>query len=254
MIGIYLFTATTPKSELVSFHGKNEATIEKEKTHEPGFLEGLRILLAERYLLGIFGIIAFNEIIATIIDFQFQSLVFSGFSTEAERASYLGDYAVWVNLVTFLSLLFGVGNIQRRLGIKTSLVLVPIVLLGMVFAFWSYPVVHVLFWIMVGAKALSYALNSPAQKQLYVPTTPEVRYKSQAWIEAFGSRGSKAVSSGFNLLKGPFETWFGPTQGFAHLINFGALLSLGMLGAWVIVALYLGNRYQKAVDQNKVVC
>ena len=53
---------------------------------------------------------------------------------------------------------------------------------------------------MVASKAINYALNSPSMKQLYIPTTKDVRYKSQAWIESFGSRGSKAAGSGINDL------------------------------------------------------
>ena len=51
---------------------------------------------------------------------------------------------------------------------------------------------------MVGSKAVNYALNGPALKQLYIPTTPDVRFKAQAWIETFGSRSSKQDGSVFN--------------------------------------------------------
>ena len=122
-------------------------------------------------------------------------------TTEAARSAYLGDYAVMVNVVSFLCLLFGISNIQRRLGIKVSLVMMPFIVLAMVLSFKAYPVVHVLFWIMVVAKAINYALNGPALKTLYVPTSHDVKYKSQAWIETFGSRGSKAAGSGVNMLQ-----------------------------------------------------
>lgn len=252
MLGIYLFLKTTPKSQLSSYHGKNEETVEKQ--HEPGFLEGLFLMFKTPYLLGMFAIIMFTEIIVTIIDFHFQSLVYSSFASEVERTFYLGDFAVMVNLLTFLCLFFGVSNIQRRLGIKTSLVLVPLIIGGLVVLFWTYPVVKVLFWIMVGSKAIGYALNGPALKQLYIPTTKEVRYKSQAWIEAFGSRGSKAAGSGFNLLKKPFQCWYGAVQGVEYLVRFGAMLSGALLLIWLGVAVYLGKTYQKAVDNDKVVC
>lgn len=252
MIGIYLFMVTTPRSELVGFHGRNEQQVEAE--HEPGFFEGLRLMLKEPYLLGIFGVISIYEIIITIIDFHFKSLVFSSFSTEADRSFYLGDYAVWVNVVSFLCLFFGVSNIQRRLGIRVSLALMPFIVLAMVVSFWTYPVVQTLFWVMVFAKAVNYALNGPALKQLYVPTTKEVRYKSQAWIETFGSRSSKATGSGFNLLKKPFQGWFGPVDGLAYLIALGAYMSIGLIGAWLLVALYLGKTYERAVEQDRLVC
>lgn len=253
MAAVRFFVTTTPKSEEHGFHGVNEAAAEKEQ--EPGFLEGFYLMIEHKYLLGILGVIAINEIIATIIDFQFQSLVCSSSATLGEHARYLQDYAMWVNAVTFLCIFFGVSNIQRRLGITVSLTMVPVILAGMVVVFWAYTDVDVLFYIMVGAKALSYAINSPAQKQLYIPTTKDVRYKSQAWIEAFGSRGSKAAGSGINSLAKVFM-WFGATEARAmvYLINFASAASIALAACWFSIALYLGRTYNKAVDEKKVIC
>ena len=252
MLGIYLFMKTTPKSEMTGYHSHDKGD---SKGMEPGFLEGLFLMLKEPYLLGIFAVISIYEIIVTIIDFNFKVLVFNSFETEALRSAYLGDYAVWVNVVSFLCLLFGVSNIQRRLGIKVSLALMPFIVLAMVLSFKAYPVVHVLFWIMVVAKAVNYALNGPALKTLYVPTSRDVKYKSQAWIETFGSRSSKAAGSGINLMKKPFQGWYGDqAKGLTAFIALSSYLSIGLLGAWLIVALYLGRTYEKAVEQDKVVC
>ncbi len=252
MFSMYLFMATTPKSQLTGYQAAEKKGNHEES--EPGFMEGLKLMLREKYLLGIFAVISIYEIIVTIIDFNFKLLVYHTFDNEAARSAYLGEYAVWVNLVSFLCLLLGVSNVQRRLGIKVSLALMPFVVFAMVLSFKAYPVVGTLFWIMVVAKAVNYALNGPALKQLYVPTTKEVKYKSQAWIETFGSRSSKAAGSGFNMLKGKFEGAFGKEVGFVYFIAVGSYLSFGLIAAWLIVALYLGKRYEKAIENNEVVC
>jgi AAA family ATP:ADP antiporter len=205
-------------------------------------------------LMGIFAVISIYEIIVTIIDFHFKSMVYAAGANEADRALYLFDYAIWVNVVSFLCLLFGVSNIQRRLGIKTSLVMMPFIVLVMVVSFWYYPVVGTLFYIMVAAKALNYALNGPALKQLYVPTTKDVKYKATAWIETFGSRTSKGTGSGVNLLKGPFQEKFGVEAGLTYLFAFSTYLSFGLLAAWLFVAMYLGKTYEKAAKNKTVVC
>jgi AAA family ATP:ADP antiporter len=251
MLGVYLFMVTTPKEQLTGYHRRDPGA---SKEVEPGFLEGLKLMLREPYLLGIFGVISIYEIIVTIIDYRFKFLVDTTFRTVTERSAYLQDFAMYVNIVSFLCLLFGISNIQRRLGIKVSLVLMPIIVAVMVGSFMMFPVVHVILWIMVFAKAVNYALNGPAMKQLYVPTSHDVKYKSQAWIETFGSRSSKAAGSGFNLLDKPFMGWFGKVNGVAYLVAIGSYLSFGLIVAWFFVALYLGKTYQKAVDQNKVVC
>lgn len=251
MACVYFFMKTTPKSEMVGYHHNDKGA---SKDEEPGFMEGLMLMLKQPYLMGIFAVISIYEIIVTIIDFNFKYLVFSSFDNEAARSAYLGDYAVWVNVISFLCLLFGVSNIQRRLGIKVSLALMPFVVLAMVLSFKAYPVVQVLFWIMVLAKAVNYALNGPALKTLYVPTSRDVKYKSQAWIDTFGSRSSKAAGSGINMLKKPFQAKWGAIDGLTYFIALSSYFSFGLLAAWLIVALYLGKTYEKAVAENKVVC
>lgn len=252
ILGVYYFMISTPKDQLVGFHGKNEAEVEGEQ--EPGFFEGLKLLVSQPYLLAIFGIIAIYEIIVTIIDFHFKVMVNTSFADEASRTYYLGDYAFYVNLVSFLCLLFGISNIQRRLGLTVSLAMMPFIVGAMVFLFKIYPNVSVLFWLMVGAKAINYALNSPSQKQLYVPTSPDVKYKAQAWIETFGSRASKAASSGYNNMAKSFQVWFGKEAGIAWHIVLGSYMAFGLAAVWFFLALYLGRTYSKAVKEKRIVC
>lgn len=58
---------------------------------------------------------------------------------------------------------------------------------------------------MTFSTAINYALNGPALKQLYIPTTAGVKFKAQAWIETFGSRTSKQAESFFNMTLAPLE-------------------------------------------------
>lgn len=255
MLGMKYFMTVTPKDQLVGFHGTNEEKVAKqEREEEPGFFEGLTLILKHNYLLGIFGIVAMYEIIATIIDFNFKTLVNASQVGAEARSLYLGDYAVWVNILSFLCLFFGVSNIQRYLGLSMSLMLMPCILAGLFGLFWFYPHVEVLFWIMVAVKGINYALNGPSIKQLYVPTTKEVQYKSIAWIETFGSRSSKATASGFNIMKSTAIKMLGVARGTSIYLNGISALALAFAGFWFFIARFLGRTHKKAVEQNKVVC
>ena len=255
MFSMRYFMATTPKEQLSGYHGSNETkVVKKEQEEEPGFLEGLTLIAKHNYLLGIFGIVAIYEIIATIIDFNFKTLVGASHISAEARSLYLGDYAVWVNVASFLCLFFGVSNIQRYLGLATSLMLMPCILAALFGVFWFYPHVEVLFWIMVAVKGINYALNGPSIKQLYVPTTKEVQYKSIAWIETFGSRSSKATASIFNIMKTTAIKVFGAAQGASIYLNGISALALGLSGIWFLIARFLGKTHKKAIEQNKVVC
>lgn len=245
------FINVTPKHLLASFHGKNEKAEEKEQ--EPGFLEGLKLLVSHKYLLALFAAVASYEIIVTIVDFNFKFLAATHFSGR-ELDAYLGSYGSWVNIVSFFCLLFGVSNITRYLGVHVALALMPIIV-GVAFGiFLTNDSLGFLFWLMVGAKAINYALNGPALKQLYIPTTHDVRFKSQAWIETFGSRGSKEAGSIFNMSLKPFQKAFGEIAGKSYYIMLAGLLGFGVVFGWFIVALYLGKVYNKAIAEKRVIC
>lgn len=250
MAAVYYFMKTTPSSQLQSYHDVKGA----EKEAEPGFFEGLKLLCREPYLMGIFGVVAIYEMIITVIDFNFKYLVFAAFDTEAERSAYLGDYAVWVNVISFVCLLFGISNIQRRLGLKVSLILMPFVVLAMVICFKVLYSVQWIFWIMVAAKAINYALNGPALKTLYVPLNKDTRYKAAGWIETFGSRGSKAAGSGLNVFKKVLQTKRGLVDGLNVYLAITLYSSIGLIGLWVFISYYLGKTYEKAVEHKRIVC
>lgn len=235
------FVSTMPKKQLSGYKAKNEDKHEEE----PGFLEGLKLMLSNGYLLGIFAVLSFFELITTIIDFNFKSLVFSEFTNAVQATKYLGWYGSSVNLVAFIFLALGINNIARWLGIRTALALVPLCLGVSVWMFKMFPVVDVLAYLMIASKAINYALNGPALKQLYVPTSDDAKYKSQAWIETFGSRGAKAGASFININKNLFGTLY---------MSVCVYFSLGLIAAWFLIALYLGNSYTKAIKEDRLVC
>jgi AAA family ATP:ADP antiporter len=218
----------------------------QEKT---GSIEGLRLLFTDRYLLGIFLVVAIYEIIVTIFDFNFKRLVFQSTTGDKATASMLGDYGTAVNLVSFLCLAFGIGNVQRRLGMKAALCAMPFIIGIMGVGFKVAHSLAVLFWIMVAGKALNYALNSPSLKQLYIPTSLAAKYKSQAWIEMFGARGAKATGSFINTLLKVFQSRAGDlAAGFAVYVTFASILSGGLLVGWFFVALFLAREYDQRVN------
>ena len=208
------FLKATPKTQLTAFHGKNEQQIENEQ--EPGFLEGLKLMLKHRYLIGIFSANFIYEVIVTIFDFNFKITAGAHYSGVA-LSNYLSIYGSSVNIVSLLCLLLGISNVTRYLGVGVALAAMPIIVGCALFGFLTMNSLTFLFALMVGSKAINYALNGPALKQLYIPTTPDVRFKAQAWIETFGSRASKEAGSIFNMLLTPLQTSFGMIAGRSYV-------------------------------------
>ncbi len=240
---MWYFMKTTPKNLLTGYHeGQPD-----EMISEPGFLEGLKLLFTKSYLLGIFFIVSVYEVIVTVIDYHFKQSAFKSFTTEGQTSAFLSDYATMVGIIATLCLILGVSNIQRVLGMRASLICLPL-LIGVAIGLITLnpSSLTIAFWIMALSKAINYALNQPTLKQLYIPTTKEARYKTQGWIEMFGSRSAKALASLANSLRCVLNL---------NVFLYGTLLaSLGLIGVWIMVATYISKIYNKAIAKNEVVC
>lgn len=255
----HYFFKKTPQDLLVSF-ANTASKEEKEKTNkvkgkekEPGFTEGLKLLLSHKYLIGIFAANFIFELIVTVFDFNFKlaaSDVYSGVAL----SKYLSLYGSSVNIVSLVCLLLGVSNVTRFLGVGTALASMPIILGIALVGFLTMNSLTFLFILMVGSKAINYALNGPSLKQLYIPTTAEVHFKAQAWIETFGSRTSKGAGSLMNALLEPLQRAFGQVIGKSHYLLLSGVVGFPFVLLWFFVAVYLGKTYKKAVTANTVVC
>ena len=231
----------TPKEELTkqTIEGKPD---KKKKT---SFAEGLKLLFTTPYLAGIFFSLAFFEILSTIFDFNFKYGAGEAYSG-TQLTGYLASYSTVVGLVAFLSIIFGINKITKRLGITISLVIVPVFFGLAIFGFLTLHSLNFLFGLAVGAKAINYALNGPSLKQLYVPTSPDAKSKAQAWIETFGSRAAKEGGSILNLLPQAIG------KASAKLATCG--IGFALVVIWLFISIYLGKTYKKAVDKKTNVC
>lgn len=245
------FLKSTPKDLLTSFKAKNEQV--EESKQEPGFLEGLKLLLKNKYLLGIFAANFIYEVVVTIFDFNFKIAASSVYSGVA-LSNYLSIYGSSVNIVSLACLLLGISNVTRYLGVGIALAAMPVIVGLALLGFLTLGSLTFLFALMVGSKAINYALNGPALKQLYIPTTPDVKFKAQAWIETFGSRSSKQAGSVFNMMLAPLQTSFGALAGKSYYLMLSGVLCFPLLGLWLIIAIFLGRTFRKAINEKKVVC
>ncbi|MFC1841715.1 NTP/NDP exchange transporter [Candidatus Dependentiae bacterium] len=253
---LWLFMKYTPKDQLKRYEGKQEGKqVEGAKTKKKkvGFVEGIKTIFSNGYLMGILFIVMVFEVIVTIFDYQFKLMARTAFPLEIDSSAYLAQYAYTTGIVAFLCVLFGINSIQRKLGIFVSLLVTPLLVLSAVFLLWSYPILNVAFWIMVFSKAVNYALNQPTLKNMYIPVKKETRYKTMGWIEAFGGRSSKSIGSAINLLRKLYTSKYG-VVGAALFLNVSSSISIALVGIWFLVAFYLSTKHKKAIANDEYVC
>jgi AAA family ATP:ADP antiporter len=246
------FLRITPTQLLHPFEGKDTQK-EEENKQKPSFFEGLKLLLKHKYLLGIFAAHFIYDFVVTIFDFNFKVAAGTAYSG-VELSNYLSIYGSSINIVSLLCLFLGISNITRFLGVNVALACMPIIVSLALFGFLALDSLPFLFALMVGSKAINYSLNGPTLKQLYIPTTPTVRFKAQAWIEVFGARTSKEAGSLFNMLLTPLQSIFGAMTGRTYYLILSGAIGFPLLALWFAIALYLGRTFRNAITEEKVVC
>lgn len=245
------FFKKTPQELLVSYRGINQK--EEMQEAQAGFSEGLVLLFRNGYLLGIAAIVMFPEIITTIFDLHFHLLAAQSYKG-VNLVEYFGAHGSAVNGMTLLFLLCGISSITRIIGVIVSLLLMPLIYGAAMYGFVTLNSLPFLFMLMASSKAINYALNGPAIKQLYIPTTSIARFKSRAWMETFGSRSAREIGSLFNMFLAPLQGSLGDVAGRARHALIGSYFGFTLVCLWFFIGLYLGRTYNKAIQENKVIC
>ena len=215
-----------------------------QKKAKTGMLEGLKILLTRPYVMGIFVLCTFYEVIATILDFQMKMLARAAYPTKEAFASFNGMFGMFSNGLALLFALIGTSFLMRRYGLRFCLLLFPVATSIMVGAVYFFPALVVVTAAMIIIKGLSYALNNPSKEMMYIPTTKDIRFKAKGWIDQFGGRSSKGTGAAINNMF---------SHSMASLLTYGTLISFGLVGIWLAVAAYVGSRFKALTENEEVI-
>ena len=148
----------------------------------------------------------------------------------------------WVFIMQAVGLLIsflGTSSLLRRLGTRTCVILIPIVMGVVVLCFIASSSAFIVMSAFTIMKSINYAFSKPVVESLYIPTLKEIKFKSKSWIDAFGSKFAKWSGSVFNLIAEYIRpALFLPLYSFIFAI---------IIGIWAISAFLLGRRFDKAI-------
>ncbi|NDD53489.1 hypothetical protein EBZ39_06380 [bacterium] len=231
---VHLFVRAYPASAVESPSKEKKAT---------GPVEGLRLLFSKPYLMGILGISTLYEVVGTVLDYQMKFIADESFSTVESVTEFLGMFGQATNLLALAFAFVGTSFFIRRFGLTFCLVMFPVTVAGVVVYTMLFPSLWGLFGAMVAIKGLSYALNNPCKEIMWIPTSKDVKFKAKSWIDGFGGRSAKAGGSGINAM---FTT-------MTDLMLYGSLISLGIVGVWIMIAMYVGRTNDRLTRENEIV-
>lgn len=171
--------------------------------------------------------------------------VATGTSEGLSEGQYIGkfysDFFTVVNLTGLLTQLFLVSRILKYLGVQIAVLFLPLIALGGYAVLAFYPILSVVRWAKTAENATDYSLQNTVRNVLFLPTSREEKYKAKQAIDTFFVRAGDVLSA---ILVYVGTTWLLlETQQFA-------LVNLGLVCIWLILAILIGQENQKLITLN----
>jgi ATP:ADP antiporter, AAA family len=248
---VYILIKKVPKKYLHGYEAAYQFEKEKEKLekHEGkekvGIFSGLVMLVKCPYILGIFGMLFFYEVVSTVLSYHRLGVAQDSAADISGVSGFLFKVAFIQHFFGILISFLGTRTLLRVFGERICLLLVPgIASLSLLYFILSYTPFAVVLGIIL-LQAINYAFAQPVRESLYIPTLKDIKFKSKSWIDAFGSRFAKSVGSTFVIA----AESMGPAMFFPlHSVFFA-----GIIVCWFITAFFLGKRYTRAIKNNEVI-
>ena len=213
---------------------------------DTGVFAGITMLIKYPYVLGIFGMVFFYELLNVVLSYLRIGVAQAHSKNVSDLSAAFFQMMFMTHFVGFIISFFGTRTLLKKLGERVCLLLTPITI-GIVLLIFMFntdnPNVIVLAFVVM--KAVNYAFSWPVREGLYIPTVKEIKFKSKSWIDAFGSKFAKSSGATFNL--------FAESLGAAMFIPAHAIFFITVISLWSVTAWLLGSRFEKAVKNNEVI-
>jgi AAA family ATP:ADP antiporter len=235
-----------PSSQLYGYSDAHFKKNHPKQTNHPGILEGLKLILTEPYVLGIFGLVACFEITNIIFDYQMQVLMSIETHNDINVMSrFMLFYTNSFQILSFIFALFGTTTLLKKFGVFKCLLIMPVVTLALALWLLFNPSLTTIFITMVALRGLQYGFNSPVREVLYIPTVKDIQFKSKAWIDSFGRTFSKSSGSIINL--------FSILRGTSIVLGLQTLFILTLSALWLGLSVLIGKKYNKTIKNNALI-
>ncbi len=206
---------------------------------------GPLLIIRSGYVMGIFCLGLFYEIIISIFDYIVMLQANAIYPTIGNLTAFYAFYYFMMNIIGLAISLLGTTPLLRLFSLRVSLFAFPVICMFLLIGTWFFPLPWVLVLTLMSLRALNYALNHPTKEVLYIPTTKDIKFKAKAWADAFGSRIAKSVGSLFNkAIDRSFP---------AYIVFSGVGVGITLTTFWLVTVYFLGKRLQGAIDNKQVI-
>jgi ATP/ADP translocase len=237
----------SPPSDKVD-HKHRESGKEKAKV---GFIDCFNTVRKNYYLKLLAGVVTLTLVVSTFIDWQSKTVIDIKIERMDEKLEFFGFFHAALLVIPFLISILMSSNILKRYGIRVTLLLFPFVLLLCIFGIGYWPEIFVFaLAIKAGDKSLSFSINQYVRELLYIPISPEIKYKAKVFIDMFLNRFAKGIGALILLFLVyvylPPEHWEWDWRDKVQLVS---IIAVVFIGAWLLLSLKVSKEYTNIVKQ-----
>lgn len=197
-------------------------------------LDGVRAVLASRYLVGICGFIWLYTTLATFLYFAQAEIVGDAFTDSGERTAIFATIDFLTNSLTVGIQLFLTGRVVQHFGLARTLAFVPLIVAAGFILLAAAPMLVSIMAIQVVRRSGNYALARPGREMLFTVVPRVEKYKAKNFIDTVVYRGGDAVAG-----------WIYTGLSAAGLGLTGiSLLAVPLAGIWAAIGHRLGSARQ----------
>jgi len=131
--------------------------------------------------------------------------------------------------VSALLQLFVVSRVLSRFGVPRSLLVLPMIALGSYGVMAALPLLGLIRAGKVVENSVDYSLQSTTRQALFLPTTPDEKYKAKTAIDTFFVRFGDVLSLVLVAVVGS--------------VTAVSVINLVLVGVWPALAVAIGRRY-----------
>lgn len=233
---------------------EGEPLVKKEKP-KVGYVESFQVVRKNRHLLLLSGIMATTIIVATLIDFQFNSIVKHHFNkvenAKDEMTSFLGTFFAGLLIFSYLLHVSATSRILRNFGIRVALLITPLVLMLGSAVFFFAPGLVMAVFIKGSDKSLAHSLSQSVRELLYIPVVTEIKYKAKLFIDMFVNKFAKGLGAILILLLFLFfQPDFSRDGGTEFLIKGVSVIIIVATCVWIILNFLITREYVNIVKRS----
>jgi len=174
-----------------------------EKKQRIGYGKSFRLLIRNRHLILLCGIVVAGIVVTTLVDFQFNSVIESKYEDQNTRTAFLGTFFTILLIFSYVLHVFITNRVLKNFGIQVALLIAPMFLLIGSAVIFFFPTVSLIYWAVLikgTDKSLAHSLSQSVRELLYIPIDPEIKYKAKVFIDMFVNKFAKGLGALLILL------------------------------------------------------